>query len=1299
MEILTEAAARLEQRAQELPPSTPFKSYISRALSQTDRSKAEAFFRKKLYGIDYTTAPFEIVDSRIDASSIQEHRLKMDPATTQRIRMQASRYRVSPGRLFHAAWSMVVAHTSGRDDLVFGTVLLAAEQRARGANSGVMLGPCINSLPLRVSLRGISCAEFVLNVSREISELLAYDAVPLAAAQRCSGITNGSALFTTLFNFRRGDSQFRVDIADEIGIQVVSMTGTRTGYPITMSVNDFGEGFELIAQVEPRLSPQRINRYLETAISSLIQALDVAPDKAVLDLPIIPASERHLLLKVFNDTWADYPRCKPAHKLFEEWAARKPQAVAVTDEDNSMTYGETNRQANRLARLLTRLGAKVGDYVPVVMPRSTTMIVAQLAVLKCGCIYVPVDPEFPVERQAFIIRDCAARIVLAAVESQHSDATGVLWIDVVAMSGELSCIDDANLNLQLLPTAPAYVMYTSGSTGVPKGVVVPHHAIVRLVLNNGYADLNSNDHLIHYSNPAFDASTFEVWGALLNGARVVIVPQATVLDSKLFATVLRVERISVLWMTVGLFNQYADTLSSVLSSLRYVIVGGDSLDVNVIRRVLTTSRPKILLNAYGPTECTTFTTTHAIQGIENGAASIPIGKPIANAQVYVLDSQMRALPIGVAGEMYIGGDGVAAGYLNRAVLTAERFVADPFGCSPGQRLYRTGDVVRRGPDGTIDFLGRTDGQVKIRGFRVELGEVQARAEGYSGIKEAFVTTKLDKTGQRQIVCYFTVIDPRNSPTGDSLREHLRATLPHYMVPSSCVLLDKLPLNANGKIDRKALPAPDLIESAADVSEAPQTEIEVHLAEIWQQLLDIRRINRYDNLFELGAHSLHVLHGLMRIRERHDVPISVKDVYNSPTIFDLAKRLQGKSLDQQYVNLQCEAILPSVVTALPGTCSSPPREVLLTGGTGFVGRFLLRQLLENPELTVHCLLRCHSKEDGLSILKTKLITNDLWRDEFAQRIVVVPGNLRQSRLGIDDPTYAHLSRVIDVIYHCATSMNHLEPYAMAKLSNVGGSVEILKLAAQHKPILVNYMSTASVFSSPAEPGVRLVSEDSCIDHETHPASKGYAASKWVGEKLFMIARERGVACNIFRLGLIWADTALGRYDELQRGHRLLKSCILSGLGIKNYRFEMPPTPVDYAARAIVHLSNAYPNGQGLFHISSSRQMREGLFECINNASGGSLRILPFYDWICEIKHLHENGISLPAVPLVEYAFSMDERMFLAQQRHAQSHQIRFDATLTQATLERAGIVAPAFDDQLLMLCVERMLSEADTLRDM
>src|SRR6185436_2156043 len=375
-------------------------------------------------------------------------------------------------------------------------------------------------------------------------------------------------------------------------------------------------------------------------------------------------------------------------ELFEAQAERTPDAVAVVEGERSIAYAELNARANRLAHHLRARGVEPGHRVVVTMPRSTELVIAELAILKCGAAYVPVDASFPAERIAFMTADCGANVVLGRGD-----------VDVAGPSG--------NVGIRVGSESAAYVMYTSGSTGEPKGVVVPHRAVVRLVVNNGYAGFAADDRVAFASNPAFDATTLEVWAPLLSGGRIVVIDQDVLLDPRQFGEALRKDGVTVLWMTVGLFNQYADALD--FSRLRYLIVGGDALDARVIARVLQNRAPQHLLNGYGPTETTTFAITHEIRGVEAGARSIPLGRPIGNTKIYILDERSQPVPVGVAGEIHIGGMGVALGYLNREELTAERFVENPF---HGGRMYRTGDVGRWLPDGTIEFLGRNDQQVK-----------------------------------------------------------------------------------------------------------------------------------------------------------------------------------------------------------------------------------------------------------------------------------------------------------------------------------------------------------------------------------------------------------------------------------------------------------------------------------------------------------------------------------------------------------------------------------------------------------
>jgi thioester reductase-like protein len=677
---------------------------------------------------------------------------------------------------------------------------------------------------------------------------------------------------------------------------------------------------------------------------------------------------------------------------------------------------------------------------------------------------------------------------------------------------------------------------------------------------------------------------------------------------------------------------------------------------------------------------------------------LPIGRPISNTRIYMLDHELQPVPIGVTGEIFIGGDGLAAGYLNRPDLTAERFVPDPFSGNLHGRLYKTGDLGRWRTDGNIEFLGRNDQQVKLRGFRIELGEIEAKVLQQNTVRDAAVLVREDLPGQKRLVAYVTRRG-EGDLTVAQMRRNLKAVLPEYMVPSAFVILDNLPLTANGKIDRGALPAPDAGAYATRQYTPPQGEMEETLARIWQALLNVERIGQEDNFFELGGHSLLALKAADAMSRSSGATLTVADIYRSPTVRELAARIREGAAADDPVELSRESRLDDDIIALPGRRCVPAKNVMLTGGTGFVGRFLLAQLLEDTTATIYCLARAQSEQDAFSRLRATLLKWDLWRDGFEQRIVAVPGDLRLPHLGIDEVRYRLLCDSIDSIYHCATSMNHLETYEMAKPATVGAARELLRLATQGRPKLINHISTLGIFGSRGTAITRVVSELSCIDQEAHWHSRGYEASKWVGEKIFMTAADKGIPCNIFRLGLVWADARKGRYDELQHEYRLIKSCLLSGTGIKGYRYPLPATPVDYVARAIVSLATRHSEGHGIFHISSPKQPHEGIFERCNEITGKPLELLSFYEWVQEIKRYHQAGFSLPIVPLVEFAFSMDETSFDDYQRRSRSENLVIDCTRTCQELEELGITAPILDDDLLGKCLRTLFATDADLREM
>jgi len=723
------------------------------------------------------------------------------------------------------------------------------------------------------------------------------------------------------------------------------------------------------------------------------------------------------------------------------------------------------------------------------------------------------------------------------------------------------------------------------------------------------------------------------------------------------------------------------------AGVRTVLIGGDRL------RSWPESLPggQSLINNYGPTETTVVATSGQLHRED---PVLHIGRPTANTRIYILDGKQQIVPIGVTGEIYIGGASVGRGYLNRPELTAERFVADPFSADPQARMYKTGDLGRWNAEGIIEYRGRNDSQVKIRGFRIELGEIESQLMQHRRVKEVVVTVREDAPHEFRLVAYVIPAlegDVTESLTAEALKSHLKALLPAYMVPGAFVILERLPMTPNGKLDPRALPAPEPGAYVSQQYTAPRGKVEETLAGVWQRVLRVERVGREDNFFDLGGHSLLVLEALSSMNQSLGVPLRVADVYKNPTIEDLARLIAGGTHEDHLVDISREAMFEEAIVALPGQPRVPFKAVLLTGGTGFVGRFLLAQLLEDTEATIYCLMRAKSERLALSRLREVLSTCDLWREDYENRIVAIPGDLRLPRFGLDGHTYDLLCQSIDSIYHCGASMNHLETYAMARTANVESAKELLRIATRKKPKLVNYISTLSVFRSSASDPFRVVNEDSPVDHEQHWNSQGYTASKWVGEKIFAAAMDKGIPCNILRVGFVWADTHKGHYDELQREYRIFKSCLISGYGIKNYQYDLPPTPVDYVARAIVFLTSQRAEGHGIFHISSSSQMEGGVFERCNEVMGTSLELISHYEWIGEMRRLHYAGQSLPAVPLIEAAFSLDEASFYEYERNSGTGAIRFDCARTHRALERAGIMAPVLGDELLRMYVEGMFT--------
>ncbi|UWU82886.1 amino acid adenylation domain-containing protein [Bradyrhizobium yuanmingense] len=920
--IHAEVRAELEGRQHELTEPQPFRNLVAQAHLRGDAKADEAFFRELLTDIDEPTTPFGLSEVRGDGGGVLEAHRMLPPALHGHLVEQARRLGVSLASLCHLAWGQVVARSSGRELVVFGTVLLGRLQGTAGADRA--MGLFINTLPLRLDLDETAVEVSVRTTHARLAELLAHEHASLALAQRCSAVAASTPLFSTLLNYRHNTAPPGPGSGTDDVLSGVEWLGAeeRTNYPLTLSVEDFGEALGLTVQVAEPISADRICGYMQRALEQLAKALEHAPDMPVRELDILPAEERTYLLDDLNRTAVAYPSELCVHELFEAQVQKAPEAVALVCENERLSYGELNAQANRLAHHLIELGVKPDQAVAICLERSAAMVVAVLAILKAGGAYLPLDPAYPSERLHQVVDDAAPRLLLCDVVGRAALGAEVLTdvtvIDVETATppwAERPASNPDRRTLGLTAGHLAYVIYTSGSTGSPKGVMVQHQGLVNLLSAQvGHFGASSNSRVVQFASIAFDASAWELLMAFGSGASLHLPAEEIRQASDKLLDYLQSEAITHATLPPALLQTSKD-----LEDLtpQVLILAGELPKPELIRSLT----PASIVNAYGPTEATVCATFWTCPADFNGSV-VPIGRPIANTRVYLLDGDRAPVPFGAVGELYIGGAGVARGYLNRPELTAERFIASPF--VEGDRLYRTGDLARYLPDGNLEFLGRNDDQVKIRGYRIEPGEIVARLCEHAWVREAVVVARQSGAGDKHLVAYVVCAPEGGSDEGDggrlagALRAHLSSRLPDYMVPSAFVRLAALPLTVNGKLDRNALPAPADQAYALAAYEAPQGAVETALARIWAELLGVERIGRNEHFFELGGHSLLAVQLLSRALKL-GLSFNATDLFRAPVLKELASKIR----------LQVQPSNSAVIPVRP-TGSQPPLFFVPTG---------------------------------------------------------------------------------------------------------------------------------------------------------------------------------------------------------------------------------------------------------------------------------------------------------------------------------------------------------------------------------
>jgi amino acid adenylation domain-containing protein/thioester reductase-like protein len=1055
----------------------------------------------------------------------------------------------------------------------------------------------------------------------------------------------------------------------------------------------------------------------------LLSFLDAAlaePGRPLRDLDLLLEDERQRLLAEWNGTAREVPS-GTVTELFERQAARTPEAVAMVCGDSALTYRSLNARANRLARLLVERGAAPERRVALLLPRSADLVAALFAVLKAGAAYLPLEPGLPARRLRSMLDDARPTLLVTTKElaapllslaAPEPDAVrpfppdGLVLLDDPAVRDALGSGTDSAAPLEadltdddrrapLRPGSPAYLIYTSGSTGRPKGVIVRHdglsnlyhHHLREMYLPETAALGGTRLRAALTATLAFDTS-WEGLFWMIAGHELHLVEDEVRRDAEAMVEYITDHGIDFLDVTPSYAEELlaAGLLAPGRRAPRVVALGGEAAGRTLWQR-LRSAPATVGYNLYGPTECTIDTLWCRL---EDSATPI-VGRPVANTRAYVLDASLRLLPPGATGELYLSGVALARGYHGRPELTAERFVADPHG-PPGALMYRTGDLARRRFDGDLEYLGRADEQVQIRGFRVEPGEVEAVLLEHPGVAQAAVVVREDVPGAASLAAYVVPADSTGDLAPAALRAHTADRLPTYMVPAAFVSLPKLPLNANGKLDRRALPAPD--RAAGSPGRRPRTSLERRLCELFAETLGLAEVGLDDDFFDLGGHSLLVTRLAGRIRRELGAAVRAGVLFERSTVGRLAELLAegdtgadasagGEAEPPVPADLEAEAVLdPSIQAAGAAPVRPSPdggvRRVLLTGATGFLGAFLAHELLERSEAEVWCLVRAATPGEARARVEQALDRYRLEHGPAARdRIVGVPGDLERPRLGLGEAAFAELAERIDLIVHNGATVNHLAPYSRLKAANVLGTQEILRLAATGRTKPVHHVSTCDV-AADADGGPRTLDEDRLAP--AHAVLRnGYVAGKWVAERLVRTARERGVPTAVYRPSRVGGHSLTGAGGDGDALWNLIRAMIVLGAVPAEFTagadFTVDLVPADFVAGAVVHLALEAPSGGRSYHLTHPRPTSIASIVGHLREIGYELRPVARHEWDRMLAENAERGA-------LAGDYSLARASLISANFGGATREREFVRTGTREGLAGSGIRCPDIDGALL-----------------
>ena len=1146
-----------------------------------------------------------------------------------------------------AAFVILLYRCSGQDDILIGSPMAGRNRQEIQS----LIGYFVNTVVLRTKLTGNPNFREILNQVRQVAtDAHNYQDIPynqVVEALNPQRNLSYNPVFQILFDLQHS-------LTDKLqlpGLTLQPFLGEHSTSKFDLSLIIEDRGTELIGAWEyssDLFTQEAISRITEN-FQTLLNGIVNNPETPINQLPIISAFEQQQILEKWNNTQQDYPESFCIHELFTQQVIKTPDAIAVKFGNQQLTYTQLNQKANQLANYLQNCGVTSEVLVGLYLERSLDILIAILAILKAGGAYLPLDPKYPQTRLTDILNDSQVSIILTQEKLLTSLSSPLPRGEtpltpyqgkIILLDTDLTIISQQNIETPISAIKPdnlAYVIYTSGSTGKPKGVMITHQNIVNHATSiiDKY-QINSHDRILQFTTFIFDVAAEEIFPAWLSGATLIICPQEMVTNLIEFSQFLAQESLTVVNLPTPYWQEWVleidRKVSQIPDSLRLVITGSDQVlpeKLALWQKLVTEKRQNIQwINAYGLTETTITSTVYQlpVNYQLNTTHSVPIGRPIANTEIYILDQNLQPVPIGIPGELHIGGAGLARGYLNRKQLTNEKFISNPISSSKSSRLYKTGDLARYLPDGNIEFLGRIDYQVKIRGFRIELGEIEAVLAQHPLVKSSAVIVREIQPGNKQLVAY--VVTEDHSNIQQDLRSFLKQNLPDYMLPAFFVRLAELPLTPTGKINRRALSAL-MLELNHEIDYIlPRNPLEQKLAEIWCQVLGLEKVSVEENFFNLGGHSLATIQIISRIRETLKIDLPLQYLFTEPTIAGLTKIINQLLQTADHItpidDFYVDAILDSSIKPqnLPQQFTNQLQHILLTGATGFLGVHLLHELLEKTSANIHCLVRAENVSEARNKLKNKLSFYQLWNEQDSQRIIPIIGNLEKNLLGLSEKEFQDLASQIDMIYHSGASVNLIYPYSVLKPANVLGTQEILRLASQIKIKPVHFVSTTSVFCPENYPENEVLLESDPLDYYQGLVG-GYPQSKWVAEKLVMQARERGLPVTIYRAARIIGHSQIGICNTEDLFSRIITTCMQLG-ATPNIDWEDNLTPVDYVSQAIVYLSFQKESLGKAFHLLNPQIISMNhLFNLIRKL-GYQLPQISYDQWYYQLINLMQKS---------------------------------------------------------------------------